>query len=199
MLNIRPTLSAHELRALERRFATVQGVRLAYSDRCEADDRSPVVLLHGLGDTADTWRETVDALAPHRRVIALDQRGHGHSEWTKSYELREMAGDVVGLIEQLGIATVDLVGHSMGAMVAYLTAETEPELVRRLVLEEPPPPIAASPPRDEGTRPDGELGYDWQTVDPSFPSSSNEAGRAGKTGKPRTRKRRKKKETAEDE
>jgi pimeloyl-ACP methyl ester carboxylesterase len=60
------------------------------------------------------------------------------------------------------LAKVDLVGHSMGAMVAYLLAQRAPEHVRCLVLAEPPPPLPASPPRHEGDRPAGELTYDWR-------------------------------------
>lgn len=125
----------------------------------------PVLFLHGLGDNADTWAPIVDSLADTGLAdtwsIALDQRGHGDSPRLAGYELGTMVADVAGFLDALRVPRADLVGHSMGAMVSYLFATRHPERVRRLVLEEPPPPEPADPPRDEGPRPDRELGYDW--------------------------------------
>jgi pimeloyl-ACP methyl ester carboxylesterase len=72
-----------------------------------------------------------------------------------------MVNDVLGVLDSLELDRVDLVGHSLGAMVAYLLAQRAPERVRCLVLAEPPPPVPASPLRDVGDRPAGELTYDW--------------------------------------
>jgi pimeloyl-ACP methyl ester carboxylesterase len=74
-----------------------------------------------------------------------------------------MRDDVLGLLDSLGINQVTLVGHSMGAIVAYLLAGERPERVDRLVLEEPPPPVPADPARilteEEREEP---ASFDWE-------------------------------------
>jgi esterase len=68
------------------------------------------------------------------RVVALDQRGHGESAWADIYTAEAMADDAIAVIEELDLAPVRLVGHSMGGMVGMLVAARRPELVERLVL-----------------------------------------------------------------
>lgn len=97
------------------------------------------VLLHGLSGVADVWSGTVDALVDgastgRPRCIAMDQRGHGHSPHTPGrYRIGDHVGDVVALIDRLG-APVRLVGHSMGARVAMVTAARHPDRVSSLVV-----------------------------------------------------------------
>ncbi|KOG89036.1 alpha/beta hydrolase, partial [Streptomyces varsoviensis] len=76
------------------------------------------------------------ALAPRHRLIALDQRGHGLSEGGGPFSTDEYAADAAALIEELGIAPLPVVGHSMGGLVAYALAAARPELVRALVIED---------------------------------------------------------------
>ena len=142
---------------MTQRINTGGPVRLAYR---QVGSGRPVVLLHGTGADAFTW-DAVSGWPESWRVLAFDLRGHGRSPWTTSYELPDLADDVIGMLDALDLPHVDLVGHSMGGMVAYLLAARAPERIRRLVLAEPPPPVPAVPPRDEGTRPDRELSYDW--------------------------------------
>lgn len=73
-----------------------------------------------------------------------------------------MRADVLRFLDVLGLGTVDLIGHSMGGVVAYLLAQERPERVSRLVLEDVPVPR----PREKTTptRPDGELTFDWDMV-----------------------------------
>jgi 3-oxoadipate enol-lactonase len=143
----------------DRQFVDVSGRSFAYR-QAGSPAPIPVVMLHGLGSDADTWAPLVAAL-PDRWTIALDQRGHGQSPWFPDYQLPHMADDLAAVLNALDVATVDLVAHSMGAMVAYIFASRSPDRVRRLVLEEPGPPEPSSPRRVEGSRPEGELGYDW--------------------------------------
>lgn len=140
------------------RERVVGRVVLAFREEGPASGRS-VVLLHGAGSDSATW--DVITWPDHWRVVALDLRGHGRSPWTLDYELPDMVTDVIGVVDSLELAQVDLVGHSMGAMVAYLLAQRAPDRVRRLVLVEPPPPVPASPPRHAGDRPTRGLTYDW--------------------------------------
>jgi pimeloyl-ACP methyl ester carboxylesterase len=120
------------------REVDVDGVRISYLDRgCGP----PVVLLHGMVSSGSTWHSVVPVLAAAgRRVIAPDLRGHGASDRPGSYRLADFHRDVHGLLDHLGLDTVDLVGHSLGGHVASLVAQHEPARVRRLVIEDAPPP-----------------------------------------------------------
>ncbi|MCX5441062.1 alpha/beta fold hydrolase [Streptomyces sp. NBC_00063] len=122
-------------------------------------------MLHALGEDATDWEAVVPALARRRRVYAPDLRGHGRSDWPGDYSLELMQADVLRFLDALGLGSVDLIGHSMGGIVAYLLAEDHPQRVRRLVLEDVPIPR----PRDQTTpttptKPDGVLAFDWEMV-----------------------------------
>jgi pimeloyl-ACP methyl ester carboxylesterase len=95
----------------------------------------PMILIHGLGDEADTWRHILLPLARHRRVIALDLPGFGRSQHpARAYTLAFFAATIAALLSSLGIGRAVLVGSSMGAAAAQRLALARPELVERLVL-----------------------------------------------------------------
>ncbi len=95
----------------------------------------PVVLLTHLAAVLDNWEpRVVDAIAASRHVIAFDNRGVGASSGTTPTTIEAMAADAVVFIRALGFERVDLVGFSMGGMIAQVIAETDPQLVRRMVL-----------------------------------------------------------------
>ncbi|MCX5403259.1 alpha/beta fold hydrolase [Streptomyces sp. NBC_00335] len=147
---------------VERRTVTVNGgVRLAY-EVTGPPAGPPVLLLPALGETAADWVPVRDELARERRVFALDLRGHGASAWPSAYSLPLMRDDVLGFLDALGLDRVDLVGHSMGGVVAYLAAAAQPHRISRLVLEDAPAPL----PREASApvRPEGELSFDWAMV-----------------------------------
>ncbi len=96
----------------------------------------PVVLLHGLTGRASHWAPVAHAL-PGYRVIAADLRGHGDSPRAATYTLADHTADVIALLEETGPA--HLVGHSLGAAIAWLVATERPDLVRTLVLEDQHP------------------------------------------------------------
>jgi pimeloyl-ACP methyl ester carboxylesterase len=125
--------------------------------------RPPVVLLPATGETAEDWDAVAAALHPSRAVYAVDLRGHGRSDWPGRYSIRAMADDVTGLLEQLGDGPVDVVGHSLGGLVACAVAGAPPGWVRRLVLEDVGVPHAR--PVVAPVRPDGELEFDWGVVE----------------------------------
>jgi pimeloyl-ACP methyl ester carboxylesterase len=99
---------------------------------------SLVVLVPGMGDLRSTYRFVAPALRDAGyRVACMDLRGHGESDATfASYGDVETAGDITALVHELGGPAV-IVGNSMGAGSAVITAATRPELVRGLVLVGP--------------------------------------------------------------
>ncbi|WP_373863276.1 alpha/beta fold hydrolase [Rhodococcus marinonascens] len=107
----------------------------------------PVVLVHGMGGDGGTWDRFARALIDRgRRVIVLDLRGHGRSARASSYLFEEFGTDVVEVCDNLGMARVDLVGHSLGGHAASLAAQVRPALVRRMAIEEAPLPLRPGDP-----------------------------------------------------
>lgn len=82
----------------------------------------PVVLLHSLCESRESWRPVVDLLNSHFDVLALDLPGHGESSPTKTVELSAVAVDIKVLLERLRIERPLLVGHGFGALVACAVA-----------------------------------------------------------------------------
>lgn len=112
----------------------------------EGNGRGPdIVLLHGIGDNARVWdRFALEISAKGRRVIALDQRGHGLSDWAdpSQYRCGDYVSDLDAVVRSLGLTRFVLMGHSMGALHATRYAALRPDLVAGLVHAdiEPCPP-----------------------------------------------------------
>src|SRR5262249_43243174 len=111
---------------------------IAYLDQGTGD---PIVLVHGFASTKEVnwvqpgWVTTLTRA--NRRVIALDNRGHGQS--TKlydpaAYHTELMAGDVAALIAHLGLPRAVVMGSSLGARIAAMLAARRPEVVRSAIL-----------------------------------------------------------------
>lgn len=115
--------------------AEVNGARLYYRDlgpRAEA-----IVLLHGFPETGDVFAPVVRTLGHRYRLIVPDLRGAGLSQRTASgYDKKTMATDIKELMDQLKIERVHLVGHDIGARVAYAFAAQHPERLRSLMVAE---------------------------------------------------------------
>ncbi|MCA8061400.1 alpha/beta hydrolase [Burkholderia sp. AU38729] len=108
------------------------GIRQHYLD---AGSGPVVVLLHGFPETSYAWRHQIPVLARTYRVIAPDLRGYGETDKPASgYDKRNMALDIIRLLDALGIEKVVLVGHDRGARVATRLAKDHPERVDRLVV-----------------------------------------------------------------
>ena len=127
------------------RQAQVNGLRLHYVDWGETGN-PPMVLLHGFSAQARYW----DGFAVHMRdayhVYALDQRGHGDSDWAESYGPETMPRDLAAFVDGLGLEHVTLVGHSMGGGVAFRYTADHPERVERLIIEDVALPSPDRPP-----------------------------------------------------
>lgn len=94
----------------------------------------PLVLVGSLGSTLEMWRPQLSAFAD-RRIIRIDHRGHGESPVPAGpYSIAELAIDVVGVLDELGLDRVDFVGLSMGGMVGLYLGSEAPERLNRLTL-----------------------------------------------------------------
>ena len=117
------------------------GLELAFDDIAPPAAERTIVLVHGFSSNrAEGWRRTgwYGAFERRRiRCIALDQRGHGESAKPHdpaAYARARLAGDIVALLDHLGLGRVDLMGYSMGARVALATAMAAPDRVSNLIL-----------------------------------------------------------------
>lgn len=109
-------------------------VRLFLFDTGEAG-RTPVLLVHGLGDEADTWRHIFPLLSSDYRLIAPDLPGFGRSDPSaRRLTIPYFAGVLWGLLDHLSLPRAILVGHSTGAIIAHHMALEQPERVEKLVL-----------------------------------------------------------------
>jgi pimeloyl-ACP methyl ester carboxylesterase len=99
------------------------------------DSKTPVLLIHGLGDEADTWRHVLPLISPGHRAIAPDLPGFGRSEKVKrKYTIPFFAGSLIELMDQLSVSRAILVGHSTGAVIAHSIALQHPDRVEQLIL-----------------------------------------------------------------
>ena len=96
---------------------------------------SPIVLLHGLASTCQIWEQAAPILVSDYRVIAMDQRGHGHSaKPDHGYDFSSVGNDLMGLIEAKGLEQPIVVGHSWGGDVALEFAVAHPGVARGICL-----------------------------------------------------------------
>lgn len=126
------------------------GARFAYRE-LGLDSGTPVVFLNHLAGVLDNWDpRVVDGIAASHRVITFDNQGVGASQGTTPRSVAAMARDAIAFIRALGYDQVDLLGFSLGGMVAQVIAEQEPQLVRKLILAGTGP--AGGPGIDKVTR-----------------------------------------------
>jgi pimeloyl-ACP methyl ester carboxylesterase len=112
----------------------VGGARFAYR-QLGTDSGVPVILLTHLAAVLDNWDpRVVDGIAAKHRVITFDNRGVGASTGKTPDTIQAMAKDAVTFIRALGFEKVDLLGFSMGGMIAQVIAQEEPRLVRKMIL-----------------------------------------------------------------
>lgn len=111
------------------------GMTFSYLDA--GGDGDLLIVLHAHWMGGDDFDAFAAAMRPDWRVVALDQRGHGHTDHTDRHSQDAYLGDVNALLAHLGVAApVILLGHSFGGQVAYLYAARHPERVRALIIEE---------------------------------------------------------------
>src|SRR5260370_20343846 len=114
---------------------TVGGMRLHYLD-WGGKDLPPIVFLHGGALTAHTWDLVCLALRDDYHCIALDQRGHGDSDWAEDadYSIRAQLADTKGFVDKIGLDKFILIGISLGAINSLAFATAHPERLTALVI-----------------------------------------------------------------
>ncbi|MCX7802338.1 MAG: alpha/beta hydrolase [Meiothermus ruber] len=128
------------LKPYQRRMSA-NGVGLHLYDSGPVQAPGPTFLLiHGLGDEADSWRKVFPLLTGQGRVVAPDLPGFGRSEHPRrAYTLNFFADTLAALLDNLKVPQAVLVGSSLGAAVALRLAQRRADLVARLVLVGGPP------------------------------------------------------------
>jgi pimeloyl-ACP methyl ester carboxylesterase len=120
--------------ASKKTIALPNGETLAYIDR--GDPSGPaVVLIHGYTDSARDWVPMLPYVSKHYRLILVDIRGHGQSSKPECcYTRLDFAYDIKLLLDALGVRKADIVGHSLGSIIAQTFAEYWPERTAHVVL-----------------------------------------------------------------
>jgi pimeloyl-ACP methyl ester carboxylesterase len=95
---------------------------------------TPLFILHGLFGYSDNWQTHARKLAEYYQVILVDQRNHGHSDWSDSFSYDLLASDLHELFVDLGIQKAHLLGHSMGGKTVLRFAQLFPNMVDKLIV-----------------------------------------------------------------
>jgi pimeloyl-ACP methyl ester carboxylesterase len=102
----------------------------------EYGEGKPVVILHGLFGFSDNWKSQAKVLANYFRVIVVDLRNHGRSEWANLHSYEAMANDVIETMDVLNLSQFNVIGHSMGGKVAMHLAQAYPDrLLKTIVVD----------------------------------------------------------------
>lgn len=117
------------------RSVQVGALQLSYQEWGNPDAQ-PIIMLHGFGVSGHMFDEFADRMQDRYRLLALDQRGHGDSEWSEDgdYTRTAFVEDLEGFRKALGIDRFVLIGHSMGGLNSVAYTNKYPEHVRALVL-----------------------------------------------------------------
>jgi soluble epoxide hydrolase/lipid-phosphate phosphatase len=115
-------------------FVETNGIRMHYVEQGEG---FPVLLLHGFPELWYSWRYQIPALATVGfRAITPDLRGYGETdkpEGIESYDIHHLVGDLVGLLDVLGLKRAVIVGHDWGGIITWQMALMHPECVERVI------------------------------------------------------------------
>jgi esterase len=120
---------------MERQYFHHAGLRFSYI-RWGGDASKVIVALHAHVMEATTFAPFAAALPSGWRLVALDQRGHGHSDHAASYTREDYIGDLEALIEHLRLDHAVFLGNSVGGVNAYQFAARHPEKVHGLIIED---------------------------------------------------------------
>jgi pimeloyl-ACP methyl ester carboxylesterase len=114
-------------------YAHVNGVKMYWESRGEGG--TPLIAVHGGFGLASTFGDLLDRLAASRRVIAIELQGHGHTrDIERAFSYEAFGDDIAGVVDELQLGWVDLLGYSLGAGACLWAAFQHPDRVRRLAL-----------------------------------------------------------------
>ena len=131
----------------DRYWNSRDGLKLHYRDYAGPGDRPPLLMLHGLTRNARDFEDVADRYAGEWRVIAVDFRGRGLSEWDKDssrYSPLVYAADVLQLLDALGIASAVFLGTSLGGLVTMMVAASAPQRIAGVMLNDVGPELDLS-------------------------------------------------------
>ena len=118
----------------QEKHLSVNGVRLRYLD-WGTSGKTPLVCLHGHTGQAHIWDEFAEAMAPHYHVLAVDQRGHGGSQWASTgYARDRFVEDLAAFVDALGLSKFVLAGLSMGGWHSLLYTPDHQDRVERIII-----------------------------------------------------------------
>ncbi len=122
------------------RFVNANGMRFHYLEWGKSDN-PPMLLLHGFAQTCHSWDFVALGFSDEYRVIVLDQRGHGDSDWAADgdYSPETQQQDISGVVQQLGLNDFVLMGLSMGGRNSFTYAANNPNSVKALVIVDAAP------------------------------------------------------------
>lgn len=124
--------------------AVCSGFELFYRDYASASEKTPVICLHGLTRNSLDFEDVAPVISESRRVLSLDFRGRGHSEWDsewRNYQPLTYAEDTRCLLEQAEVPRAIFFGTSLGGLVSMILAYRHPELVAGVILNDIGPEI----------------------------------------------------------
>ena len=125
----------HTWKSVPTQTITAGGVSYAYRELGKQNGGTPVVFLVHLAAVLDNWDPRImDGIAAKHHVIAFDNRGVGATTGSPANSMEQMADDAVTFIKALGLKKVDLLGFSMGGMIAQEMVLKEPQLVRKMII-----------------------------------------------------------------
>jgi pimeloyl-ACP methyl ester carboxylesterase len=136
---------AQEPRYRDAYLTVADGLRLHYRDYPGATGKAPLLCLHGLTRNSRDFLELGERYSPERRVIALDFRGRGLSEYDPlpaRYTPLVYAGDVIRLLDDLGVDRAVFVGTSLGGLVTMLIAAMAPQRIVAAILNDVGPELS---------------------------------------------------------
>ena len=100
----------------------------------ELGEGKPMVILHGLFGFSDNWQSQAKRFSEYYRVIMVDLRNHGHSDWNDEFSYKLMAEDLKELLDELELNKIILIGHSMGGKAAMLFAQLYESYLEKLIV-----------------------------------------------------------------
>jgi len=133
-------------RYADRYFVVRDGLRLHYRDYSGSADRPPLLCLHGLTRNSRDWADFAERHSPHFRVLALEVRGRADSDYDPQpmrYNPLSYAGDVIELLDQLGIEQAIFIGTSLGGLITMTVAAMAPQRIAATILNDVGPELTS--------------------------------------------------------